>query len=493
VRTLASRFIILTLCLAVVLSTVAFGTVHGWSLGLFQAGAGLVVFFWYVDAWRSRRLRFSRNVLQLPLLGLLLIGAVQLLPLGAAVSQAVADVSAGEPVRSLSLDPYTTRIVLIQIAALFVYFAASLAFIDTPRRLRLVARTIIIFGFALALFSLMQFFVSPDKIFGLRESTQSLGFGPFINRHHFAGYMELILGLPLGLLLAGGVHRDWRLLYGFSSLVMSIALIMTNSRGGIISLIAEIFFLFAVFVAARWRRAEREGKLDREGRVRLAAVSAGLGAAVLVGILFTALFFGGEESLSRFVGTVNTDDPTTGRVHFWQTTLDIIRHHPLTGTGLGAFSVAYPRYDTRGGLYRLEQAHNDYLQVVSDAGILGAVLGLFFLVMLFRMGFARARSKDKFRRGVATGALAGCFAVLVHSFFDFTLHTTSNALLFLLLAALATINGRVEQQPTIEKRRRRRRRRGEGRGEVSSGANHPASLPGETPAAATATVDTTHN
>ncbi|MBA2525590.1 MAG: hypothetical protein H0V18_07390 [Pyrinomonadaceae bacterium] len=75
--------------------------------------------------------------------------------------------------------------------------------------------------------------------------------------------------------------------------------------------------------------------------------------------------------------------------------------------------------------------------------------------MLFRMGFARRESRDEFRSGVAVGALAGCFAVLVHSFFDFTLHTTSNALLFLVLAALATVNGRVEQ-PTAPRRRRRR-------------------------------------
>ncbi len=66
------------------------------------------------------------------------------------------------------------------------------------------------------------------------------------------------------------------------------------------------------------------------------------------------------------------------------------------------------------------------------------------MVSLFRMGFARRDSRDDFRRGVATGALAGCFAVLVHSFFDFTLHTPANALLFLVLAALATMNGRVE-------------------------------------------------
>jgi len=77
-------------------------------------------------------------------------------------------------------------------------------------------------------------------------------------------------------------------------------------------------------------------------------------------------------------------------------------------------------------------------------------------VSLFRMAFARRESRDDFRRGVATGALAGCFAVLVHSFFDFTLHTPANALLFLVLAALATINGRVEDVQSRGKKRRRR-------------------------------------
>jgi O-antigen ligase len=102
----------------------------------------------------------------------------------------------------------------------------------------------------------------------------------------------------------------------------------------------------------------------------------------------------------------------------------------------------------------LEQAHNDYLQVVTDAGVAGALLALFFVAVLFRTGFRRMESRGRVRRAVALGALTGCFAVLVHSLFDFTLHTTSNALLFLVLAALATTNGRVEQ--TRRKRRRRR-------------------------------------
>ncbi|MBA2646583.1 MAG: O-antigen ligase family protein [Pyrinomonadaceae bacterium] len=459
VRTLASRFIILMLCIALVLSALAFGTVHSWSLGALQMSAGAVVFFWYVDGWRSKRFRVSRNVLQWPLLGLVIIGLVQLLPLGGGGGNIDAGFLSAEPVRSLSLDPYTTRLVVVQIASLLVYFAAALAFIDTPRRLRLIARVIIIFGFVLAMFSMMQFFVSPDKIFGIRESKQALGFGPFINRHHFAGYMELTMGLPLGLLLAGAIEGDRRLLYGFAAGLMGVALVMTNSRGGIISLAAEILFLFTVFGVRYWKRSRTEdGAAGQQRRLRAVIVSVALCFTLIIGIFSAALFFGGEASLSRLLGTVNADDPTTGRAHFWSVTLNIIHDHPVIGAGLGAFGVAYTRYDTRNGLYRLEQAHNDYLQALSDAGIIGAALGIFFVVALFRMGFTRAESKDKFRRGIATGALAGCFAVLVHSFFDFTLHTTSNALLFLVLAALATINGRVEQVSSGRRKRRRRKR-----------------------------------
>ena len=168
---------------------------------------------------------------------------------------------------------------------------------------------------------------------------------------------------------------------------------------------------------------------------------------------------GGEDALNRIVGTVNSEDPTTGRLHFWDVTVDIIKSHPIIGTGLGAFGVVYTGYDSRNGLYRLEQAHNDYLQVLSDGGIVGALLALFFIINLFRLGFIRRESRDEFRRGVATGAMAGCFAVLVHSFFDFTLHTPANALLFLVLSALATMNGRVEEVQNRRKTHKRGDRR----------------------------------
>ncbi len=348
---------------------------------------------------------------------------------------------------------------------MLIYFSATLVFVDTPHRLHLLVRTIMIFGFCLALFGLTQSFTSPTKVYWIRELNQSTAFGPFINRHHFAGYMELTIALPLGLLFAGAVDREKKLLFIFIAGMMGVALVMTASRGGIISLVAEVIF-FAIATAI-WRKQSDERHHRRLSRLKSVAVRAGLAMALLVSLFIGVMALGGEMSINRLiVDSVNTNDPTTGRAHFWSVTLEIIKAHPFIGTGLGAFGVVYTRFDSRNGLFRLEQAHNDYLQVLSDGGIIGAALALAFVALLFYRGFVRARSRDDFRRGVALASLGGCFAVLVHSFFDFTLHTTSNALLFLVLAALATINGRVEDAP-----RRRRRRKSSSSRSTDDGEN----------------------
>jgi O-antigen ligase len=449
-HTLPSRFVFLGLCVAIVLSALAFGTNHNWALAIFNLGALSILILWLADGWKLGSLRISRNPLQLSLLGMLAVGLIQLLPLR---TPATLDVLSIPAVKSLSLDPYATRLILAQVGSLLVYFTATLVFVDTPHRLRLLVRTITIFGFVLAIFGLTQSFTT-SKVFWVRELSQSTAFGPFINRHHFAGYMELTIALPLGMLFAGSVEKDKRFAYVFAVVLMGVALILTNSRGGVISLVAEILFLLVI---SGFRRHKHRETQEKSQRIKKAALRTAMALGLIVALFAGVVLLGGESALSRFVGTVNSEDPTTGRAHFWDVTLDIIKANPIVGTGLGAFPTVYTRYDSRNGAFRLEQVHNDYLQVLSDAGIVGGVLGLFFVVMLFRMGFARRESRDEYRSGVALGALAGCFAVLVHSFFDFTLHTTANALLFLVLAALATMNGRVEQAAGRRRRRRRHR------------------------------------
>jgi phosphate starvation-inducible membrane PsiE len=161
-HTLASRFLVLLICVAIVLSALAYGTVHYWSLSVFTLGAFTILCLWVVDAWSIGQFRISRNLLQVPLLGAILLGVVQLLPLRPAADSGLG-ISLSQ---SLSLDPNSTRLVIVQLVSLFIYFAAVLVFIDTPRRLHLIVRTIMIFGFCLAMFGLTQSFTSPQRSTG---------------------------------------------------------------------------------------------------------------------------------------------------------------------------------------------------------------------------------------------------------------------------------------------------------------------------------------
>ena len=137
---------------------------------------------------------------------------------------------------------------------------------------------------------------------------------------------------------------------------------------------------------------------------------------------------------------VSDDDITTGRSHFWWVALQIFFDHPIIGAGFDSYGVAFTRYDTWSGAYRVEQAHNDYLQILADAGISGFICITAFIILLFRQGVQAIKNKtDKFVFNGVIGALAGCFGILIHSFFDFPLRTPSNALYFLMLAALATV------------------------------------------------------
>jgi O-antigen ligase len=410
--------------------------------------------------------QLNRNTVQLPLLAFILLGFIQLLPLRSAADNAGLPLSLSH---SLSLDPYSTRLVLVQLISLFIFFAATIIFTDSPRRLRILVRVISIFGFFLAMFGLTQSLTTDGtRVYWFRELAQSTAFGPFINRHHFAGYMELAIAVPFGLLFSGAVENYKRPLYAFAAVLMGVSLIMTNSRGGIISLAAELFFL--VLIAGPGTQQK-----DKTMRLRAALLRGGMAAGLVVVLFAGTLAVGGADVFNRLLGTATASDPTTGRSHFWSVTLDVIKAHPIVGSGLGSFGVIYTRYDSRNGFYRLEQAHNDYLQILSDGGIVGGLIGLSFLVILFRKGFERRDTEDKFRRGVATGALAGCFAVLVHSAFDFTLHTTANALLFLVLAAMATMDHRVDTSGGG--RRRKRRSRSRTQSELEPGLDALPALP----------------
>lgn len=455
-----SRVIIFVLCAAVILATLTFGMVDSWALAGFCLLAGVVALLWLADAWQTKQFRFSQSLLPLFVLGFALVGAIQLLPLRPV--ELTADLI-GQPVSSaLSLDAFATHLAVAQLAAMFIFFAAALAFINNQKRLQTITVTIIIFGFLLGIFGIIQFFIGEGKIYWLREPFQAVPFGPFINRHHFAACMMMIMSLTLGLLYTGAVESQKRALHFFAVIVMGIGLLMTTSRGALLSLLGVLTFLtLATFFKSKDQTPDSNDAdelREPSGLFKNRIAVLGGGAALIVVLIGAMLLLGDENSLLRSLGvsTLEQADASNGRFHFWQVAAQIIKDNLFLGVGLDAFGVAYTRYDTWSGQFRVERAHNDYLQVFAESGIVGLLLILGFIAVLFRNGWrvlAQAGG-DRFRRGVCLGALAGCFGILIHSLFDFPLRTPSNLLLFLMLAALATVN---ISYPRLYRRRSSRR------------------------------------
>ena len=118
-------------------------------------------------------------------------------------------------------------------------------------------------------------------------------------------------------------------------------------------------------------------------------------------------------------------------------TMPVIGDYPVFGSGLGTFASVYPAYDPEGGEMRLTHAHNDYLELMIETGILGFLLlagaVIWILVRCFRVWKARHNLEVK---GLAMGGLVSLVVMLVHSFTDFNLHIPSNALLFAVILAL---------------------------------------------------------
>jgi O-antigen ligase len=424
-------------CLVPIASVLLYGAVDTGTLSVLAALSALMVTIWVWDSLKREVFAIDAELL-LPLAAIGSLGLVQLLPLRPSyITDELPNVAAAA---SISLDPYATRFFLIRLLLYIVFFAAALAFIGTRVRLRAVVVTVIVFGSLIAFYSILQRVENPSAIYGMRAPPQAIPFGTYVNRHHFAALMEMTLGLTLGLLFGGGANRIRLPFLGAAAAVMGIAIALTGSRGAILSLLALFAVVIGITVIGR-----RHGSATSTRRIRpafsLAATLAG--SVILITLIFgLALMTGGGEFVSRGFGLDPVPgDLSSGRLQYWNVALQIFRDHPLIGAGLDAFGVAYTRYDPSGGAFRVEQAHNDYLQMLADGGIVGMLIAVVFIVLLVKRSLnVIGSTRDTFRRSAAIGAFAGCVAVLVHSFFDFPLRTPANAFFFLLLAAIATVS-----------------------------------------------------
>jgi O-antigen ligase len=446
----SSAVLFVCICAVPIAATLLFGGVDTISLGLFAIASAMMFCIWAFDSARAREFRFSLNLLQLPLAALVVLGLIQLLPLRD--PDIPANALAVGATNALSLDPFATKLFTAKLFFFLVFFAIALNYIDSEKRARILSVVIVIFGSLIAFFGILVRLAQPEAIYGVRPTPQAIPFGPFINQHHFAAFMEMTSGLVFAFLLGSGMKRDRKLFLLISAVLVSIAILFTGSRGGVISF-AGVLVLVAGSTYLLNGGAAAHRKAEANSSAKNFAVLVG-GAALLLMAIGLVFYLGGGDSILRVLGSNVQTDISSGRTHYWKVAFQIFTAHPILGAGLDAFGNAFTKFDTLSGAFRIEQAHNDYLQMLADGGVIGFLCVVAFVVILFRNGIRNISSAgDPFMRSVATGALAGCFGIAIHSFFDFPLRTPSNALFFLLLAVLATTSFGRPRSRAIERGR----------------------------------------
>ena len=421
-------------CLLPLLSTILFGGVDNTTWILISILWALIILLWIWESWQTGEIALSRHPLQIPLIGILLIGLVQLLPFGSSgQTVGLLPVTAAS---SFSLDPSATRFFISRVAVYIVFFAACLTFIRTENRLTKIITMIVVFGSSMAFLGILLRLANPDGIYGIRETPQAVPFGPFVNQHHFASFMQMVGGVTLGLLMGESVSRDKKVLLIIALVLMSVAALLTGSRGGALGMVAMAGVVVLLNLITKRPKGMRSSSSSAVGWRSTAPIAAG--SAIFLVVIGVLIFVDGQDSFLRGIGmTVPSEDVTSGRTHFWEIALRIFLDNPTLGVGFDAFGVAFTKYDTWSGVFRVEQAHNEYLQVLAEGGVPGFICVIAFIFFLFRSSLKTIKGTAGIGREASIGALAGCIGILIHSFFDFPLRTPSNGFFFLLLCAIA--------------------------------------------------------
>ncbi|HKQ72406.1 MAG TPA: O-antigen ligase family protein [Blastocatellia bacterium] len=432
------RIIVIGLMAVIVGSALAFGAVEPWSLATFGLLIMAFLVLWGIKGMISGALKICLPSTALPLVALLLLAVLQ--------GVTVKDSAGGRS--SISLDAEATHLTAEILLVLLLAFLLSANFLAIPRALPWLRNFLIFFGLALAVFGLLQHLTWNGKFFWVIELRfqPPSPFGPFVNHNHFAGYLEMIAPIPVALILRRAVRGELAVLYGFAAAMMGLAIIMSLSRGGMISLVASLMFIVAFGYKPSTGRQAGVRQSSRTWPVAASRIGA---MALMLFTIGVGVWWVGADSVIRRLEkgelTIEATDRQPGKETFfysrgwiWRDTMAMIRENWVTGVGLGAYPTAYPIYSTRDRISPVNQAHNDYLQILADAGILGAIIALWFIFLVARDTVRASRHRNPLMAAIALGCASGMFALIVHSLFDFNLQIPSNALLFLVLTSVVS-------------------------------------------------------
>ena len=421
------RFVFASLLVLIVLVAIPYGTVEPWWISLYECAVFSLTALWVVEGLLNGSWGLSEKVLLAPFVALILFALFQTFALP------------GLNGTVISADPFETRLVALKLLAFAINGALLMRYTNSTSRLRALIRALIGIAVVSAVFGIVRYTMQQNEVgFGLPYLRRASGFAQFVNKNHFAFLMEMNIGLTAGLIIGGGVKRERLLLYISAAVLIWIALVMTISRGAILIMLAQISFIVGGWV---WLRSNGE----TSSRLRLTIIGVVLAISVMSTLAMGAIWVGGEvlvtrmQSLSTEVNN-RVKQPYAGvrRREVWGATWNLIKAHPIAGTGFGAYGVAITRFHQASGDWVPEAAHNDYLELVASGGAVGTSLVGWLGFAFVRRARCQVSSVDAFRRAACFGALTGVFGVLVHSVVDFGLHVTANAVVLIALVVIGT-------------------------------------------------------
>lgn len=434
-----------SLIVGVVLAVAAFGGTEPISFAVVE------ILFFAVAAWlllRSGSIAVPIRARYFVVPGVLTtLALLQLCPLPAGFLSRFAGRGnyTGARFSALSFAPYDSRNGLLILITCFIgFFLAYIVSQDRSRKQHLIF-ALVALGVAEAFYGLAQYLMNVQTIFwftkkyDLEEAT-----GTYINRNHFAGFLEMILPFAVCLamyegekLLARRKHRSGHakkltskltsdvktqavILWLAVAVVLMAAIVFSRSRMGLLAASASLLVVFG---------------LKMLHRKTLPAV---LGIAFVALSLCLAGWIGLRPALSRFENLGQEFSGDQSRLSMWPGTLKLIAEHPLVGTGLGTFPAVYTEVQTTFLTQFVNHAHNDYLEITSDLGIPAALLlfaSIFFVLLHALRAFLHG--EGKYGPAVSLACVGSIVAILLHSLTDFNLHIPANALSFAVILGLA--------------------------------------------------------
>ena len=392
------------ICCLLAFAVLSFGAVEVWSQAVLEVGASLLLVFWAIRLYYRKADHFTIPPETLPLAAFAVVAVMQV-------------------AFHLTASRYFTRIELqLLFTYLIVIFLMSQAYSRTSHW-RGYFWFLMSLGFFVSIFAILQYLTSNGKLYWVRTIHEGVPYGPYVNRNHFAGFAELIIPVALVPLVLGKVRRERLFLVGLFALGPIVALLLSTSRGGIISFVVQIVILFSLLLIRRTRSRHMV-----------------VGAFVVLSAVMAVSWIGVQQVLQRFSGFQTMEVTGSKRAAMREDTWRLFLDHPLIGTGLGTLEIVFPPYDSLYDGKVVDHAHNDYIQALAETGVVGGLCCAWFLgVVLLHSLKGLAEPGSSFGSVLNLSGLIACCGMLVHSLVDFNLHIPANALLFFVSAHLAVV------------------------------------------------------